>query len=66
MEYATSNPLASESEYPYTSGTGRTGRCDASKLGNGEYSVTGIHKVIPNQSASMKAAIAQGPISVTV
>jgi hypothetical protein len=54
-----------ESDYPYTSGGGATGRCspDASKE---KYFVDSYSNVQKNSVSQLKAAIAQQPVSVTI
>jgi len=60
MKFVESNSQELESEYPYT---GRDGRCHEK---TGHVKVTGIHKVQSQSVSALKAAIANGPTSVTV
>jgi len=63
MTYAESHPLVLENHYPYSA---KTGTCDHTEEAGGSVRVTGMKKVEPGQSASLMAAIATGPVSVTV
>lgn len=65
MTYVQSNPLSLESQYPYTSASGKTGTCDLSLI-DGQVSVSQIHNVSANSASSLKAAIESGVVSVTV
>lgn len=62
MLYTKSNPLETEAEYPYTA---EDGSC-AYKKSEGVSSNTGATQVKANSSASLKAALAQGPVSVAI
>ena len=60
MDYTAKNPLMLESEYPYK---GVDGSCKAKK---GSSSNKGHTNVKPNSAADLKAAIAEGPVSVAI
>lgn len=62
MQYSKENPLQLEADYPYT---GEDGKChyDA-KLGKS--SNLGASYVNPNSTTDLKAAIAEGPVSVAI
>lgn len=62
FEYAAKTPLETESEYPYEA-YDDTCRAVASK---GVVSSTTYHKVTKNSADQLKAAIAQGPVSVGI
>jgi cathepsin F/cysteine peptidase B len=58
--------IDSESDYPYTSGTGKTGTCDSSKLSNVVATYSSF-KDLPHDEAQMAAWVAQnGPLSIAV
>jgi len=60
MQYVQTHSQDTESEYPYDA---RQGTCHAQP---GHVSVTNINNVSAGSSSSLKAAIAKGPVSVTV
>lgn len=60
MKYVQEKPLETETQYPYV------GKDEACAYKYGNVVVQKIHEVTPNTSAALKAAIAQGPVSVTV
>ena len=64
FEYAEKSPLMTESEYPYTSGGGKSGSCkyDESK---GVGKVNGF-KEVSKSASQMQAAIGKGPVSVAI
>lgn len=62
FEYAETNALELESEYPYE---GVDGRCRATSNG-GKVKTTTYHRVQADSVAQLKAAIAQGPVSVAI
>lgn len=62
--YAKTNPIESESDYPYTSGRGVTGSCKYNKS-KGIGGTTGYHSVGSSVDA-MKTAIATQPVSVSI
>jgi len=62
--YAEDHPLMTEAEYPYTSGTGKSGTCHY-KSSEGVGSVEGF-KEVSKTSAQLKAAVAKGPVSVAI
>lgn len=57
---------ALESEYSYTSGTGRTGSCNKSKEELGKVKVTGIKNVQRDSPKQLMAAIQKGVVTVTI
>lgn len=62
FEYAAKTPLETESDYPYKA---TDGSCKA-VASKGVVSSTTYHKVPANNAAQLKAAIAQGPVSVAI
>jgi len=64
MEYVQQHGQVSEAEYPYTSGSGNTGSC--LQKGSPKVFVASYHNVQQYSAAQLLAAIAQGPVSVTV
>ena len=64
MAYVETAGQVLESEYPYTSGHGQSGTCQ--RKGTPQVYVSGVVKVPANSSDQLKAAIYQGPCSVTV
>jgi C1A family cysteine protease len=60
MNYAKDHAMAYESEYTYTA---KDGSC---KNPSGHVSVKTVHEVTAQSVQSLKDAIAQGPVSVTV
>jgi len=64
MDYVASNGQVTEAEYPYTSGKGDSGTCE--KRGTPVAFVSKVNTVKRWSSSALLAAIAQGPVSVTV
>ena len=62
MAYSAKNPLDLESDYPYE---GVDGTCRA-KQGQGKSKNSGSTYVKPNSPDDLKAAIAEGPVSVAI
>jgi len=62
MDYMENNTQETESDYPYTA---RNGKCQTSAA-EGKVLVTQIHNVQEESVDQLKAAIAQGPTSVTI
>jgi cathepsin L len=62
FEYAEKTPLETEADYGYT---GRDGQCKAATA-KGKVSATGYTHVPANSKDQLKAAIAQGPVSVAI
>lgn len=62
MAYSAKNPLESEDDYPYA-GVDQTCAYDKKK---GISSNTGSTNVTPNSAADLRAAIAEGPVSVAI
>ena len=65
FECAKTTPMMLMSDYPYTSGEGVYGNCiqDAAK---GKVTVSNWWKVASESKDQLKAAIAQGPVSVAI
>merc|ERR1711918_333798 len=67
FEYAEKTPMVTEDSYPYTSGSGVTGRCNKGMEEGGAVSVTSYHDVSADRSgAALKAAVAKQPVSVAI
>jgi C1A family cysteine protease len=64
-EYVMSNPLNLASAYPYTSGTGVTGNCNAALEAKGTYKIS-TYETVAASCASLQNALVQQPISVCV
>merc|ERR1711959_843593 len=62
FKWVEKNGLCTENDYPYTSGSGKTGTCQ--KNCNPAVTLTGFQDV-PGESA-LKAAIAKNPVSVAI
>lgn len=62
FEYALKNKIATESDYPYKA---INGQCSSSTH-TGVVQVTDYHDVPSSSVAQLKAAIAQGPVSVAI
>ena len=64
FQYAIDNGMCSESDYPYTSGTTKSGgsceTCDPS------VTVSSCVDVTPNNQVHLKEAVAQGPVSIAI
>ena len=66
FEYAKSTAIATEADYPYTSGNGRRGSCDSSKTEGATLKVTSYTDVEANSSSQLKAALDKQPVSVAI
>lgn len=55
-----------ESQYPYTSGHGETGKCNKNKEKGGVVSVTGYSFVTRDSVPQLQAAIDKGVVTVTI
>jgi C1A family cysteine protease len=64
FQYIKTNPLELESNYPYTSGTGRVASCSYSKS-RGVGTVSAFTDV-QHTATQMRAALAKGPVSVAI
>jgi len=62
--YAEDSPLETELEYPYTSGTGKSGSCKY-KSSEGVGTVKGF-KEVAKSATQLKAAVSKGPVSVAI
>jgi C1A family cysteine protease len=60
------NGIASESAYPYTSGSGTTGTCDSSKKANPVARISGYTDVASNSHSALQSAVAQQPVSIAI
>ena len=60
------NGLATEAAYPYTSGTGTRGTCNAAKEAAAVVTVTGHVDVASGDEDALKSAVAQQPVSVAI
>jgi len=60
FQYAESNPLETEAEYPYTA---KDGKCHVS---GGEVAVRSFKDVTPKSASALKAAAAEGPVSIAI
>lgn len=65
FECAKTNAQMLEADYPYTSGEGKSGECKQD-AGKGKVKVTNWWNVLDNDPAQLKAAIAQGPVTVSI
>jgi C1A family cysteine protease len=65
FQYAQKYPLATNAQYPYTSGNGVTGTCNTNLQAQGKYGVKTFTNV-GKTSAALQAAIAQQPVSIAV
>jgi len=66
FKWIETNGIASEADYPYTSGTGITGTCKTSLKNNPVVKVTGYTDVRSGSETSLKSAIAKQPVSVAI
>jgi C1A family cysteine protease len=65
FKYAISNGMCTEADYPYTSGTGKSGSCQSSSCSPvAEFS--SCSDVKPNDQISLKGAVAQQPVSIAI
>lgn len=63
-EYAMSNPLCLEEDYPYTSGNGRAGNCQTSC--EGIVTVESCYEIEENNQQQLKDAVYGQPVSVAI
>jgi C1A family cysteine protease len=66
MQYVEQYGQVTESEYPYTAGHGQSGSCQSSKISSPSVHVSAVNTVQRYSASQLIAAIAQGPVSVTV
>ena len=64
FEYAMSNPLCLDEDYPYTSGNGKTSSCDTSC--EGVVSVSSCYEIEENNQMDLKMALHEQPVSVAI
>jgi len=60
------NGIALESTYPYTSGSGTTGTCDAQKKAQAAVTISSFRDVPTGDEDALKSAVAQQPVSVAI
>lgn len=58
--------LASETEYPYISGTGVTGKCSAKKRKFSEVQISKVCDVVAKDEGDLEKAVAQQPVAVGI
>jgi C1A family cysteine protease len=66
FKYAETHAMVTEEQYPYTSGKGKTGKCNKSKSTGGVVRVTNFHDVKAKDVSAMKAALTKQPVSVAI
>lgn len=66
FKYAETHAMVTEEKYPYTSGRGKTGKCNKSKATGGVVRVTNFHDVKSKDVSAMKAALSKQPVSVAI
>ena len=66
FEWAEANAIPTEAAYPYTSGNGRKGTCDASKAEGATLKVSSYADVTVNSPEQLKAALDKQPVSVAI
>jgi len=67
FQYAEKTPMVTEDSYPYTSGSGVTGRCDKTMEAGGAVTVKSFNDVSADKTGgALKAAIAKQPVSVAI
>merc|ERR1719191_709163 len=66
FEWIKQNGIASESAYPYTSGSGTTGTCNTAKKSQPVVTNTGHTDVPAKDEDALKSAVAKGPVSVAI
>lgn len=70
FEYVMANPLNTNADYPYVSGTGITGKCNQSLASQGKYTISTYNDVSTNDGAdgciNLQQALITQPVSVCV
>jgi C1A family cysteine protease len=66
MQYAETNPLQLEADYPYISGTNTTRHTCVYNSSKGVAKVATATAITPNSTNALKSAIAKGPVSVAI
>lgn len=66
FDYLEEKAQATEDDYPYTSGKGKSGVCDEDLEDMGTVTVQDYDMVEPESVPQMKAAIDKGVITVTI
>jgi len=66
FDYLKQHALASESAYPWTSGSGFTGWCHKDKIEGATVQVTDYTEVTPKSKDQMKAAVAVNPVTTAI
>jgi len=64
FEWIEKNPLCTEADYPYTSGSGTTGTCK--KTCTGQVTVSGFTDVPSRDEDALKSAVAKQPVSIAI
>jgi len=66
FEWAKTNPIPTEADYPYTSGRGERGSCDKTKAEGASLLVSDYTYVPQNDADQLKAALDKQPVSLAV
>jgi len=66
FQWVESNGIASESAYPYTSGSGTTGTCSTSKKNSPVATISSYTDVESNSKSALLSAVAQQPVSIAI
>lgn len=66
FEYIEKNGIATEANYPYTSGTGTTGTCSKPKAAQKAVTLTSFKDVPKGDEDALKSAVAQQPVSIAI
>ena len=66
FEWAKTTAIATEADYPYTSGTGTRGSCDKTKTEGASLLVSTYTDVPVNDADQLKAALDKQPVSLAV
>ena len=66
FEWAKTNPIPTEADYPYTSGRGERGSCDKTKAEGASLLVSSYTYVPKNDADQLKAALDKQPVSLAV
>lgn len=66
FQWIKQNGIASEADYPYTSGGGTTGTCQTAKSHSPVVTISGFTDVPPKNEDALKAAVSKQPVSVAI
>jgi C1A family cysteine protease len=66
LHYYKENFAILESDYPYTSGKGVRGECEAKEKPKTKVEISSATEVLPADEAQFKAALAKQPLSIAV